>query len=113
MVARIFIRIFCKPNVNTCMFLRKHRTKNAYTRVSKLGTSHEYYRYKTVAVLRCDNCDKEFNRDLKHMDAKRLSNNYFHVCSECDPKRFAQRKGVEQKKIWDMPASTDLPVGRY
>jgi hypothetical protein len=47
------------------------------------------------------------------MDAKRLSNNYFHVCSECDPKRFAQRKGVEQKKIWDMPASTDLPVGRY
>jgi hypothetical protein len=75
--------------------------------------AHSFYRKKTVAIFRCDNCDKEFSRDLKHMDRKRLSNNYFHCCANCDPKRFAQRKGVEQKKIWDMPASTTLPVGKY
>lgn len=95
------------------MFLITKILRTEYKRTSKLGKEHTYYRFKTVAVFRCDQCDVEFNRDLKHMDRKRLSNNYFHVCSKCDPKRFAQRKGVERKKIWDMPASTELPVGKY
>jgi hypothetical protein len=54
-----------------------------------------------------------FERDLKHMDKKRLSNNFFHCCGSCDAKRFAQRKGVEQKQIWNMPASVDLPVSKF
>ena len=95
------------------MFIQTKRIQTAYKRSSKLGVDHEYYRYKTIAYFRCDNCDCDFNRDLKHVDRKRLSNNYFHVCGNCDAKRFAQRKGVEQKKIWDMPASTNLPVGKY
>ena len=95
------------------MFLKIETKENQYVRRSKCGQEHTYSRKKTVAVLRCDNCDKEFTRDLKHVDRKRLSNNYFHVCSSCDAKRFAQRKGVEQKKIWDLPASTTLPVGKY
>ena len=95
------------------MFIKTERHIVEYTRPSKLGVLHTYTRTKTMVVLRCDNCDCIFVRDLKHMDRKRLSNNYFHVCSNCDPKRFAQRKGVEQKKIWDMPASIDWPVGKY
>ena len=95
------------------MFLKKENEENLYERVSKTGKPHSYVRLKTVAVFRCDNCDRIFKRDLKHIDSKRLSNNYFHCCSECDAKRFAQRKGVERKKIWDMPASVDLPVGKY
>jgi len=95
------------------MFLKKETQESQYVRRSKTGLEHSYTRIKTVAVLRCDNCDSEFTRDLKKMDHKRLSNNYFHVCSNCDSKRFAQRKGVEQKKIWDMPASTTLPVGKF
>jgi hypothetical protein len=95
------------------MFIQTKRTQTAYTRCSKLGIDHTYYRYKTIAYFRCDNCDCDFNRDLKHVDRKRLSNNYFHVCSNCDPKRFAQRKGVERKQIWNMPASSSLPVGKY
>lgn len=95
------------------MYIKTETVKNAYTRLSKLGHSHEYYRYKTVATFRCDECDEEFTRDLKHVDHKRLSNNYFHVCANCNPYRFAQRKGVERKKIWDMPASTTLPVGKH
>jgi hypothetical protein len=46
------------------------------------------------------------------MDPKRISNNYFHVCTNCDSKKFAQKKGIEKKQIWDMPASSELPVGR-
>ena len=95
------------------MFLKTEIQQNQYIRNSKLGEEHTYYRNKTVALFRCDNCDREFRRDLKHVDRKRLSNNYFHCCSECDTKRFAQRKGVEQKKIWDMLASVDLPVSKF
>ncbi len=95
------------------MFLHVKTVVNEYTRLSKTGLQHSYTRKKTVAVLRCDSCDSMFERDLKHLQSKRLSNNYFHCCSDCDAKRFAQRKGVERKKIWDMPASIDWPVGKY
>lgn len=95
------------------MFIEIKIQENQYTRHSKCGLEHTYKRKKTLAVFRCDNCDKIFSRDLKHIDRKRLSNNYFHCCPDCDAKKFAQRKGVEQKKIWDLPASTNLPVGKY
>lgn len=87
--------------------------RTEYVRKSKLGKEHRYVRDKTVAIFRCDNCDNIFKRDIKKIDRKRLNNNYFHCCPNCDSKRFAQRKGVEQKKIWDLPASTTLPVGKY
>jgi len=95
------------------MFLKTLTRKIKHTRLSKLGKLHEYIRKQTVAIFRCDNCDSIFERTLKNVDRKRLSNNYFHCCSNCDAKRFAQRKGIERKKIWDMPASVDLPVGKY
>ena len=95
------------------MFIMTELVETEYVRRSKLGHEHRYKRNKVMAVFRCDNCDDTFRRDLKHIDRKRLSNNYFHCCSKCDVKRFAQRKGVERKKIWDLPASSTLPVGRY
>ena len=95
------------------MFLKTKRQRTIHSRTSKLGLTHNYERIKTIAEFRCDNCDTEFERDIRKVDRKRLSNNYFHVCTDCDSKRFAQRKGVEQKKIWDLPASTTLPVGKY
>jgi len=95
------------------MFLKTEIHINEHVRTSKLGKEHRYKRKKTVAIFRCDNCNSMFERDLKHIDYRRLSNNYFHCCSKCDSKRFAQRKGIEQKQIWDMPASSTLPVGKY
>ncbi len=95
------------------MFLKTKSQVNQHTRVSKSGVEHTYTRTKTLAVFRCDNCDELFERELKKVQSKRLSNNYFRCCSNCDSKRFAQRKGVERKKIWDMPASVELPVGKY
>ena len=95
------------------MFIKKETERKRFTRPSKLGTEHSYFRDKTLAVFRCDNCDQIFKRELKKISAKRLSNNFFHCCSECDSKKFAQRKGVERKTIWDMPASSDWPVGKY
>lgn len=95
------------------MFLRFLKEKNFYKRTTKKGIEHTYFRIKTIVELRCDNCDQIFQRDLKKFHKKRTSNSFFHVCANCDKKRFAQRKGVEKKKIWDLPASTELPVGKF
>lgn len=94
------------------MFIREYTLKKIYERLSKLGKAHKYYRDVTMVVLRCDNCNSEFERARGSMDPKRLNNNYFHVCGDCDAKKFAQKKGVERKQVWNMSASSDLPIGK-
>ena len=95
------------------MFLGTKKEITEHIRRSKLGKEHTYNRVKTIVELRCDNCDSVFTRDLKNISRARLNNNYFHVCGNCDAKRFAQKKGVEQKQIWNMPAGSDLPISKY
>jgi hypothetical protein len=94
------------------MFIREYTLKKMYERLSKLGKKHQYYRDVTMVLLRCDSCDREFERERGKMDPKRISNNYFHVCDRCDAKTFAQKKGVERKHIWDMPASSNLDISK-
>ena len=94
------------------MFIRIDKVKTEHTRRSKLGHEHSYYREQSVVVLRCDSCSEIFTRPKGKMDPKRLNNRYFHCCSHCDAKRFAQNKGIEKKQIWDLPASSLKPVGR-
>ena len=94
------------------MFIRIEVEKVIHERTSKLGHKHEYTRKKSIVVLRCDNCKEIFTRPKGSMDPSRLSNNYFHVCSNCDSKRFAQKKGVERKHIWDTPVSSLDDISR-
>lgn len=95
------------------MFVRLEQRKSSYTRTSKLGLVHEYFRKKLIAILRCDECDAVFEKDLKKIDRKRLDNSYFHCCGNCDSKKFGQRKSVESKKIWEVSAGSDIPVSKY
>jgi len=88
------------------MFIKTEYTTSSYSRKSKLGHEHTYYRKKTVVVLSCDNCQEVFTREKGKMDPHRLNNNYYHVCSKCDVKKFAQKKGLESKSPWDMPVSS-------
>ena len=99
-------------SINIIMFIREFTVDTWYERSSKLGNTHKYCRKKRIVLMRCDNCGAEFSRERGKMDPKRLSNNYFHVCSECDAKKFAQRKGIERKKVWNLNASSDLPIGK-
>lgn len=94
------------------MYIRKYYIEAQYTRTSKLGNEHQYTRVQTMCVFRCDNCNAEFERPRGSMDPKRISNNYFHVCSACDAKKFAQQRGVVRKRIWDMPASSGLDISK-
>ena len=94
------------------MFIREYSLKTIHTRCSKIGKEHTYHRESTVVVMRCDNCNTEFERSRSKMDPKRISNNYFHVCKNCDSKVFAQKKGVEKKQVWNMSASSTTPIGK-
>jgi hypothetical protein len=88
------------------MYIAEETNNTIYVRTSKLGNEHPFTRIKRVIVFRCDNCSEIFRRDRSNMSPKRLSNNYFHCCGNCDAKRFAQHKGVDRRTIWDRPASS-------
>ena len=94
------------------MFIKEYLIDTWHMRRSKLGNQHTYNRKKTMVVLRCDCCDNEFTRERGQMDPKRLSNNYFHVCENCDAKVFAQKKGVDRRKVWQLKASSDIPINK-
>jgi len=83
-----------------------------YVRTSAAGKVHTYSRKKIVVVFRCDCCQGVFRRDKGDMDPKRLSNNFYHVCGDCDAKKFAQQKGVEARRVWDMPVSSLKTIGQ-
>jgi len=83
-----------------------------HMRRSKLGKQHTYCRKKTMVVLRCDSCDEEFTRERGQMEPKRRDDNYFHVCSQCDAKTFAQKRGIEKKRVWKIKASSEVPVNK-
>ena len=88
------------------MYIRTEFRENHYVRVSNRGKTHTYKRKKAVVVLECDCCHNIIYRDKGDMDSKRLSNSVYHVCADCDAKRFAQSKGVEARKVWDIPVSS-------
>ena len=94
------------------MFIKEYSVETQHLRRSKLGKQHMYNRKKRMVLLRCDACDEEFIRERGQMDPNRLNNNYFHVCENCDAKRFAQQRGVTAKKVWSLNASSDLLISK-
>jgi predicted SprT family Zn-dependent metalloprotease len=88
------------------MYIGTEFRENHYVRTSKRGKTHTYSRKKAVILFRCDCCQNVFSRDKGAMDPNRLNNTVYHVCGDCDAKRFAQSKGVERRKVWDMPVSS-------
>lgn len=94
------------------MLLSTEYTFTSHTRVSKHGIEHEYKRKKTILVLGCDSCGGVFRRDRGSMSPDRINNQFYHVCGNCDVKRFAQEKGVEARYVWNTPASSLKTIGQ-
>jgi hypothetical protein len=92
------------------VIIETRKIKTKYTRLSKTGVSHTYYRNKTLVVLRCDACGTVFERDQGSMNKGRISNQFHHVCSNCNQKAFAQRVGVENRKFWNTPVDSDTEI---
>ena len=95
------------------MFLMTKKVEAKYMRPSKLGQTHLYTRVKTLVVFLCDNCQDIFTRDLGKIDHRRLSNEFFHVCSNCNQKSFAQRKGVERRQLWKISVDSELDITKF
>jgi len=95
------------------MYIGQEYEQHSYYRKSKHGNIHAYLRKKSVLIFRCDSCQEIFKRDKGDMDPKRVSNNFYHVCSNCDAKKFAQEKGVEARRVWDMPVSSLKTLGQF
>lgn len=94
------------------MFLETKKISIQYTRKSSLGVEHTYSRTKTVAVLECNSCLSKFERDIGKMDHRRINSEYQHVCPNCNPKQFAQARGVENRRLWNLPVDSDLKINK-
>jgi len=93
------------------MFIETLKTLRLYERQSKLGVYHTFKRKNTLYVFRCDCCGITFLRHKSRVDIERATNDYKHVCSYCDSKRFAQKVGVRMRRIYQTDASSDRPIG--
>ncbi len=88
------------------MFIEMLKTLRLYKRESKLGMMHTFHRKNTVYVFRCDSCSETFMRPKSQVDPNRASNDYKHVCSTCDTKKYAQKIGVKMRKVYKIDASS-------
>ena len=88
------------------MYIKETTEIHLHQRTSKLGNIHNFKRRRSVYHFRCDSCHKEFLRAKSKVSPSRASNTVHHVCSKCDPYKFAQNIGVKMRKVWQMDASS-------
>ena len=88
------------------MFIETLKTMRLYERQSKLGVYHTFHRKNTIFVFKCDSCGDTFFRPRAQVDPERASNDYKHVCSYCDSKKFAQKVGLKMRHIYKLDASS-------
>jgi hypothetical protein len=94
------------------MLLEIKKLQTKYTRLSKNGIEHTYFRNCNIAILKCDCCSSTFERPAREMDPRRLSVEYSHVCPNCNPKKFAQKKGVEGRRFWNTRVDLDIDIDK-
>ena len=92
------------------MYIESRKAVKEYQRTSKHGLTHRYTRTTTVLIFTCDGCGVMFERSRGQIDPRRLNNDYYHVCADCNPKQFAQSKGVERRRMWNTPVNSDLKI---
>jgi hypothetical protein len=94
------------------MLIEVYQVRVEYTRTSKHNKSHKYFRSHNMALLKCDACGNQFERRVSQMDPRRLNSKYVHVCSGCNPKQFAQSKGVEGRRFWNTTVDLDIDIDK-
>jgi transcription elongation factor Elf1 len=60
--------------------------ESTFTKPSSKGKPFIYKRKKQIAVLKCDNCESIFDREIHEISPKRRNNDYKHFCNGCDAK---------------------------
>lgn len=93
------------------MLVEIRQVQTEYSRSSKGGVKHRYVRTHKIAVLQCDSCNTQFTRRVRDMDPRRLTADHAHVCLACNPKQYAQSKGVEGRRFWNTTVDLDRDIG--
>ena len=88
------------------MFIETLKTMKLYKRESKLGVMPNYRRRNMIYVFKGDACSEVFMRPKSKVDPNRASNDYKHVCNNCDSKKFAQSVGVKMRHVYKLDASS-------
>ena len=44
------------------------------------------------------------------MDPRRLNDQYVHVCTACEPKKYAQKKAAESRRFWNTTVDLDRDI---
>mgnify|MGYP006286098411 CR=1 FL=1 len=94
------------------MLVKIYQVRTEHTRLSKNNNPHTYFRIRKIVVLKCDNCGAEFERAVRDMDPRRINSESSHVCPKCNPKQFAQRKGVEGRRFWNTTVDLDIDIDK-
>jgi DNA-directed RNA polymerase subunit RPC12/RpoP len=94
------------------MFLSTKKIVMHYVRKSRLGIEHPYSKIKTLVVLKCDGCSNTFEREQGKMNYRRANIGYQHVCPNCNQKQFAQSRGVESRRLWNLPVDSDIKINK-
>lgn len=92
------------------MLLEIYNLRIEYSRTSGQGKVHAYFRNRKMARLLCDSCQAAFERPVGQMDPRRLTRDHTHICPNCDTKRFAQSKGVENRRFWNTTVDLDKGI---
>ena len=90
------------------MFIQTLKTIRLHKRKSKLGVYHTFKRKNTIYVFCCDSCEATFMRLKADVNPTRATNDYKHVCSNCDTKKFAQKIGVKMRSVYRLDASSTI-----
>ena len=92
------------------MFIETLKTMRLYERQSKLGVYHTFHRKNTIYSFTCDSCGVAFLRPRSKVDPERASNDYKHVCSYCDSKKFAQKQEPQKNRLLKLKKSVSKQI---
>ena len=92
------------------MLVEIYQIRTEYSRLSKTGKLHTYFRNRSIAVLKCDCCKNNFERPVGQIDYRRLSLDHSHVCPTCNQKKFAQKRSIVSKRFWNTTVDLDIDI---
>lgn len=91
------------------MYLGHSKKSNCHKRIRN-GKEESVTTQQKVYILRCDSCGNVFERSSKEMKPTRASNEYTHVCKDCNCKSFAQHVSSQTRRVNGYDASSSISI---
>lgn len=92
----------------------KLREETFYRKSSK-GKEFKYTRKKQIALLKCDNCNEVFERDVHEISISRRNNECKHFCNKCNARSLGGKiaSDIRNKKFESQTGKIIKSKGGY